>query len=40
MIIAEQDGWKCSASRFIENAARRPEKSLNGPLTLRYEIAR
>jgi hypothetical protein len=30
MIIAQQDGWKCSASRFIENAARRSEKSLNG----------
>jgi hypothetical protein len=27
MIIAQQDGWKCGASRFIENAARQSEKS-------------
>ena len=40
MITAQQDGWKCGASRFIENAARQSERSLNRPLTLRYEIAR
>jgi hypothetical protein len=40
MIIAQQDGWKCGASRFIENAARQSGKSLKRPLSLRYEIAR
>jgi hypothetical protein len=39
MIIAQQEGWTCGASRFIENAGRQSEKSLNPPLTLRYEIA-
>lgn len=40
MIVAQQEGWRWGASRFVESAARQSEKSLNRPLTLRYEIAR